>query len=398
MRKTIAILCLLLSLNVLAQFDNENITVGAERLEQYLPILSNKNVALVVNQTSMIDDQHLVDVLIDNGVKINKIFAPEHGFRGSADAGETVNNAVDVKTRIPLISLYGKNKKPTAAQLSGVDVVVFDIQDVGARFYTYISTMHYVMEACAENNKKLVILDRPNPNGHYIGGPILDSNFKSFVGMHKIPIVHGLTVGELACMINEEGWLKGGINCNVEVITCVGYDHNTFYKLPVKPSPNLPDMQSIYLYPHLCFFEGTPVSIGRGTDQPFSIIGYPNNSASTYSFTPKSKEGAKYPKHENKICKGENLSTLDFETLQSINDLDLSYLLKYHNYFKSGVIQAKEPFFNKNMFIDKLFGTDLVRKMISQGKTESAIKEAYLEDLMEYKLKRKKYLLYTDFE
>ena len=398
MKKIFVFLGLLVSFSVWAQFDNDKITVGAERLDQYLPIVADKNVALVVNQTSVIGDTHLVDVLLSEGVSIKKIFAPEHGFRGAADAGEKVKSSVDSKTGIPLVSLYGKNKKPTEAQLSNIDVVVFDIQDVGARFYTYISTMHYVMEACAEQGKKVVILDRPNPNGHYVGGPILDPDFKSFVGMHKIPIVHGLTVGELACMINEEGWLDGGKSCDVEVITCLGYDHQSFYELPIKPSPNLPDMKSIYLYPHLCFFEGTPLSIGRGTDKPFTIIGYPNNKQSTFDFMPLSKVGAKYPKHENVICKGENLSTKGYSELQSFNQLDLSYLIKYHNYFKSKTIEANEPYFNKNNFIDKLFGTDKIRKMIAEGKTEEQIREVYFDDLMEYKLMRKKYLLYGDFE
>jgi len=398
MKKIFVFLGLLVSLSVWAQFDNDKITVGAERLDQYLPIIADKKVALVVNQTSVIGETHLVDVLLSEGISIKKIFAPEHGFRGAADAGEKVKSSVDSKTGIPLVSLYGKNKKPSVEQLSNIDVVIFDIQDVGARFYTYISTMHYVMEACAEQNKKMIILDRPNPNGHYVGGPILDSNFKSFVGMHKIPIVHGLTVGELACMINEEGWLNGEKNCDVEVITCLGYDHKSFYELPIKPSPNLPDMKSIYLYPHLCFFEGTPLSIGRGTDKPFTIIGHPNSMQAAFEFTPLSKEGAKYPKHENVVCSGENLSTMDYSELQSFKQLNLSYLIKYHNYFKSKIINTEEPYFNENNFIDKLFGTDKIRKMIAEGKTEEQIQEMYFDDLMKYKLTRKKYLLYADFE
>ena len=398
MKKIFVFLGLLVSLSVWAQFDNDKITVGAERLDQYLPIIADKKVALVVNQTSVIGETHLVDVLLSEGISIKKIFAPEHGFRGAADAGEKVKSSVDSKTGIPLVSLYGKNKKPSVEQLSNIDVVIFDIQDVGARFYTYISTMHYVMEACAEQNKKIVILDRPNPNGHYVGGPILDPNFKSFVGMHKIPIVHGLTVGELACMINEEGWLNGRKNCDVEVITCLGYDHKSFYELPIKPSPNLPDMKSIYLYPHLCFFEGTPLSIGRGTDKPFTIIGHPNSMQAAFEFTPLSKEGAKYPKHENVVCSGENLSTMDYSELQSFKQLNLSYLIKYHNYFKSKIINTEEPYFNENNFIDKLFGTDKIRKMIAEGKTEEQIQEMYFDDLMKYKLTRKKYLLYADFE
>lgn len=386
------LLCLsALSLN--AQFDNEEITVGAERMEQYLPLLQGKKVAVVVNQTSVVKETHLVDALISREIGIVKIFAPEHGFRGTADAGESVKNGVDVRTGLPIVSLYGKNKKPSAEQLRGIDVVVFDIQDVGARFYTYISTMHYVMEACAENDKKVVVLDRPNPNGHYVDGPILDPNFKSFVGMHPIPVVHGLTVGELACMINEEGWLKGGLNCNVEVIPCLGYTHKSFYKLPIKPSPNLPNMESIYLYPHLCFFEGTTVSVGRGTDFPFQLIGHPQIK-DTYAFKPTPKPGAKYPKLEGKACYGKFLGTSSWSNFQSQSELNLDWLHEYHQKLnKSG----GEPFFLKTLFIDKLAGTDQLRKDLIAGKSIEEIRETWQKDLEVYKSLRKKYLLYEDF-
>lgn len=387
------------TLRVEAQFDNAAITVGAERMEQYLPLLQNQQVALVVNQTSVVGEKHLVDALIAEGVEVVKIFAPEHGFRGTADAGESVKNGIDVKTGRPIVSLYGKNKKPNADQLRGIDIVIFDIQDVGARFYTYISTMHYVMEACAEQDKKVLILDRPNPNGHYVDGPILDPAFKSFVGMHPIPIVHGLTVGELACMINEEGWLKDGLNCNVEVIPCLGYSHQSFYQLPIKPSPNLPNMESVYLYPSLCFFEGTIVSVGRGTDHPFQMIGHPkigtNSGTGDHVFRPAPKPGAKYPKLEGQTCYGTFLGNSTWSDFQNMSELNIDWFHDYHNILQKN---TSEPFFLKTLFIDKLAGTDQLRKDLLAGKTVNEIRQAWQKDLEAYKQMRKKYLLYPDFE
>ena len=384
----------------IAQFDNDKITIGAAQMDKYLPKLQNKKVGVVVNQTSMIGDLHLVDALLAKDVNLTKIFAPEHGFRGTADAGENVKNTTDIQTNLPILSLHGKTKKPTNAQLAGLDMVIFDIQDVGARFYTYISTMHYVMEACAENNIKMLILDRPNPNGHYVDGPVLEEAHKSFVGMHKIPVIHGMTVGELACMIDQEGWLKGGLSCDMEVIPCEGYTHKSFYQLPVRPSPNLPNMQSIYLYPHLCFFEGTTVSIGRGTNQQFQIVGHPDYELGSYKFTPKSGEGSKYPKHENKECHGQNLSDIPLVYMQKMEELNLSWLMLFANYFNSEANKGKQkkPFFNDNLFIDKLAGTDKLRKDILAGKSEYEIRQSWKEDVAIFKTKRAKYLLYPDFE
>lgn len=373
----------------------KELAVGAAQLDKYLPILKGKKVGLVVNQTSTIGDMHLVDKLIAQKIDVQKVFAPEHGFRGKADAGEQVKNAKDVKTGLPIISLYGKNKKPTVAQIQDLDVLVFDIQDVGARFYTYISTMHYVMEACAENGKKLLILDRPNPNGHYVDGPVLGKSLQSFVGMHPIPIVHGLTMGELAQMINGEKWLKNGVTCAITIIKCEGYTHNYFYQLPIKPSPNLPNNKSIYLYPSLCLFEGTTISVGRGTNKQFQIVGspaYKSVANMPYQFTPKSQTGAKYPKHENKVCKGIDLSTLSFAELTSPKKINLQWILDFYQ-----AAPDKTAFFNKNNFFEKLAGTKTLREQIKAGKSETAIRASWEPALTKFKDKRKKYLLYPDF-
>ena len=312
------------------------IQVGAAQLDELLPKLSNQRVALVVNQTSMIGKTHLVDSLQKRGVNIKKIFSPEHGFRGDADAGETVKDGTDTKTNLPVVSLYGNNKKPSAQQLEDVDIVIFDIQDVGVRFFTYISSLHYLMEACAEQNKKLIVLDRPNPNGSYVDGPVLDPSLKSFVGMHPIPIVHGLTVGELALMINGEGWLLGKMKCAVEIIKMKNYKHDLPYSLSIKPSPNLPNDQSIALYPSSCLFEGTVLSVGRGTLHPFEWIGHPDLKNQPFQFTPVSIVGmAKNPPHENKLCYGIDLSREKVE-----RRISLSYLIKLFHQFPD-----KEKFF-----------------------------------------------------
>ncbi len=370
--------------------EKKEIIVGAKQLNQYLPLLEGKKIGLIVNHSSFIDTSHLVDVLIENNVKVVKIFAPEHGFRGKADAGEQVKDGVDIKTGLPIVSLYGKNKKPLPEQIVDLDVLVFDIQDVGARFYTYISTMHYVMEAAAESNKKMIVLDRPNPNGHYVDGPILDTNFQSFVGMHSIPIVHGMTVGELALMINGEKWLKNHVQCDLKVIKCQHYDHKTFYNLPIKPSPNLPNMGSIYLYPSLCLFEGTKVSVGRGTTKPFLQIGIPQSTTYNYSFVPQPNEGAKHPKHEGKACEGIDFSPLPLDSLRNTK-FSIKWLVEFYQ-----LTNNKEDFFNN--FFNKLAGNSDLKEQIINGYTIEEIRSSWDEPLKEFKQKRKQYLLYPDFE
>ena len=374
-------------------FDNKRITVGAERTDQYLPLLEGKRVAVVANQTSVFNDAHLVDVLIAKGVDLKKVFAPEHGFRGVADAGELLQDGKDKKTGKPVISLYGKNKKPTAEQLTDVDVVVFDIQDVGARFYTYISSMHYVMEACAEQGKQFIVLDRPNPNGFYVDGPILEEDEKSFVGMHPVPIVHGMTVGEYAQMINGEEWLKNGAQCELNVISCMGYDHDSSYELPIPPSPNLPNMSAIYLYPTLCLFEGTYLSVGRGTDKQFQIIGAPNLEVGSFRFTPESMQGAKHPKHEGQECRGFDLGTFGEFYMRNTRRIYLFWLL---NIYKALNEEERAKLFDP--FFDKLAGTTKLREQIQQGKSEEEIIASWADGLAAFKEVRSKYLLYKDFK
>lgn len=359
----------------------QDVHVGAEQLDVVLPALKNKRLALVVNHTAMVGKTHLVDTLLKSGMIIQKIMAPEHGFRGKADAGETVKDGADSKTGLPIVSLYGNNKKPTAAQLSDVDVVVFDIQDVGVRFFTYISTLHYVMEACAENGKKVVVLDRPNPNGAYVDGPLLQSEHKSFVGMHPIPIVHGMTIGEYATMINGEGWING--KCSLDVVKLQNWKHSDTYPIPHKPSPNLPNDHAIRLYPSTCLFEGTALSVGRGTQTPFEVIGHPDLKNMPFSFTPVSIEGmSKNPPHENKICYG-----LDLRTAPLKNQLDLSYLIQLYKSYPD-----KEKFFIP--YFEKLAGTSVLREQIKSGMTEEAIRKTWEDDLTKFSAIRIKYLLY----
>jgi len=382
--KIYILLYTLVSLSSIEAQSNSGIKVGAEQFEKYLPLLKDKQVALVVNPTSLVDSTHLVDVLLSQNIDIKTIFAPEHGFRGDADAGEAVHDGKDPKTGLPIISLYGNNKKPSSAQLKEIDIVVFDIQDVGVRFYTYISTMHYVMEACAQNKIPLLILDRPNPNGHYIDGPILEKEFTSFVGMHPIPIVHGLTVGELAQMINGERWLKNRSQCMLTVIPVEGWNHNMPYSLPVKPSPNLPNDEAINLYPSLCFFEATEISVGRGTYTPFQVIGSPL-SKGPYAFTPTSIEGmAKHPKHENEPCFGYDLR----ETPRK-NAIDLSYLIKLYQEYPN-----QSTFFMNSNFFNLLAGNASLQEQIKAGLSENEIRESWKEDLTNYKKMRLKYLIY----
>lgn len=368
-----------------ANNQSNKLVLGAERTNAYISLLEGKNVGLLINHTSMIGDTHLVDFLLQKNIDIKKIFAPEHGFRGKADAGEKIEDNVDVKTGIQVASLYGNNKKPTPEMLESLDVVIFDIQDVGTRFYTYISSMHYMMEACAENHVKMIVFDRPNPNGHYIDGPILRPEFKSFVGMHSIPVVHGLTVGELAQMINGEGWLEGGMKCDLEVVPMENYAHADPYSLPINPSPNLPNDKSINLYPSLCFFEGTKMSIGRGTQFPFQVIGYPDDRFGKFSFTPESIVGmAKYPKYEGKKCYG-----VDLRNSKSLDRLDLGYLIDHYNLWK------KEESFFTNYF-NTLAGTDQLKMQIESGMSVKEIRASWKDELENYKQLRNKYLLYKD--
>ncbi|MFZ1705105.1 MAG: DUF1343 domain-containing protein [Saprospiraceae bacterium] len=368
---------------------NVVIVPGAERLALYHPMIKNKRVGLVVNQTSVFKNTHLVDTLLEIGVNVVKILAPEHGFRGEADAGEKIKDDVDPKTGIPVISLYGSKKKPSPAEMVDIDILIFDIQDVGVRFYTYISTLHYVMESCAQNNIPLIVLDRPNPNIHYVDGPVLDSQFSSFVGIHSVPVVYGLTIGEYATMINGEKWLKDGVQCDLQIVENKNYTRDSYYDLPVRPSPNLPNALSILLYPSLCFFEGTTLSIGRGTQKQFQVIGHPSLT-SDYFFVPKPNFGSKSPPLNGEKCFGEDLTINTIQHLMEQKKLDLRYLLSYYEKMKA----VGQNFFLENLFFDKLAGTDALRKMIISGKNESEIRASWKNDLEKYEKIRRKYLLY----
>ncbi|MEP7109511.1 MAG: DUF1343 domain-containing protein [Ferruginibacter sp.] len=382
---------------------------GAERMGTYLPLLKGKSVAVFANQTSMVKYSHLVDTLVKCGIKIVKIFGPEHGFRGDADAGEHVVDAKDKKTGIPVVSLYGNHQKPTAEDLADVDVLVFDIQDIGVRFYTYISSLEYYLEAALENHKPLLILDRPNPNGFYVDGPVLDRKFKSFIGMQPIPVVYGMTIGEYALMLAGEKWLSPRANAintynistqptsdtpfHVQVIKCKNYDHNSKYILPVNPSPNIKSMQAIYLYPSTCFIEGTVLSEGRGTDAPFQIFGHPTLPVNLYAFTPKPNAGAKSSKCFNQKCYGWYISGTNEEILEQLdNSIQLKYLLNAYKLFP-----GKDSFFLKNNFINKLAGNDLLIQQVKQVKQEAEIRKSWEPALSNFKNTRKKYLLYEDF-
>jgi uncharacterized protein YbbC (DUF1343 family) len=369
----------------------KKIITGADCISLYFPYIKAKNIGMVVNQTSVIGTRQTttVDSLLALGIKIKKIFGPEHGFRGNASNGAVVGDDVDAKTGLPVISLYGKHYKPTAADLNGLDLLVFDIQDVGARFYTYISTLHYVMEACAENNIELVVLDRPNPNGLTVDGPILDTAYKSFVGMHRIPIAHGMTIAEYAQMINGEGWLNKGVKCKLKIIKMTNYSHSMPYKLPVNPSPNLNTYQSILLYPSVCLFEGTTLSLGRGTMEPFQIVGHPSLKGKyAYSFKPVSIPGmSEDPPQKNMICYGINLKKYNADSLRKTGKINLSWLIKMYKDFPD-----KSKFFNA--YFTKLAGTEQLRKQIEQGLTEQQIRKSWEPGLSRFKATRKKYLLY----
>jgi len=370
------------------------IVCGADQETEYLPKLSGKRVAVVCNQTSIRQNQeHLVDYLLKQKVNLVTVFSPEHGFRGTASAGEELEDGKDKATGLPIFSLYGKNKKPTAEMLAGVDIVLFDLQDVGTRFYTYISTMSLMMEACAELNKPMIVLDRPNPNGHYIDGPVLKPGFESFVGLHPVPVVHGVTVGEYARMVNGERWLADSVVCDLTVVGVLNYAHNTPYSLPVAPSPNLPNELAIRLYPSLCFFEGTTVAIGRGTDLPFQQMGAPwlQPFFPEYNFTPKPNEGAKEPKYAGEACYGVVLTDFARSFLPNYNHIYLYWLIESYQ-----LAPDKEKFFNS--YFDKLAGTDALRLQIQTGMSEDEIRQSWERDIYLYKLIRAKYLLYPDFE
>jgi uncharacterized protein YbbC (DUF1343 family) len=416
--KNLLLICLMLlgfCQNLYAQnYDNTNFfQTGADQYELYLPLLINKKIAVVTNQTGIIvvetfdtvsviyDDgrkdettskhaikRNIVDFLDENKINIKKVFAPEHGFRGDADAGEHVENGTDKKTGIPIISLYGNNKKPTAEQLKEIDVVLFDIQDVGVRFYTYISTLAYVMEACAENNVEIIVLDRPNPNDGFIDGPVLKNHWKSFVGMHNVPVVYGLTIGEYGKMLNGEKWLKNGVQAKYTLIPMKNYHKKKRYGVSANPSPNLPNMKAINLYPSLCFFEGTQVSVGRGTDFPFQIYGSPWTENLPYQFTPKPNLGAKDPFLNGKLCYGENLSNYE----KDLREINLEWLINTYKNYKN----PKQNFFLENLFFDKLAGTDELRKQIIAGKSATEIKNSWKKDLENFQKIRAKYVVYED--
>ncbi len=368
----------------------QEVKTGAESTEEYLPLLKGKRVAVLTNQTGIIGKSHLVDSLVSLKVNIVAILSPEHGFRGDADAGEHVSSSVDAKTGIPIKSLYeGNTGKPSSDLMKTIDILVYDLQDVGVRFYTYLTTMARMMEACAENKVKMIVLDRPNPIGFYVDGPILDMKYKSGVGWLPIPTVHGMTLGELAMMINGEKWLTNGIQCNLTVIKCKNYTHATLYTLPVKPSPNLPDMRSIYLYPSTCYFEATPVSLGRGTNVPFQIYGHPNMKGYDFKFTPRSIPGAKTPPQLNRECYGVDLSKKP--SIEEINKagINLEYVIDAYNN-----LNLDDHFFRS--FFELLIGRDYVRKMIKEGKSAAEIKAMWADDVAKFKIQRKPYLLYPE--
>jgi uncharacterized protein YbbC (DUF1343 family) len=414
MRSIFPILLLLISYASGSQITNGKIITGADRTEVYIPLLKGKRVAVFANHTAVIGNTHLVDSLLKRGVNIVKAFGPEHGFRGTADAGQKMDNYIDPATGIPVISLYGKKRRPSAEDLADVDILIFDIQDVGVRFYTYISSLQEYMEAAFENSKPLLILDRPNPNGHYVDGPVLDTAYRSFIGMQPVPIVYGMTIGEYAFMLAGEKWLSPKANAKHDyyktaensadtpfhflVLKCKNYDHNSKYELPVKPSPNLPDYASVYWYPSTCFFEGTVLSEGRGTDHPFCIFGHPDLPKTLFSFTPTAREGAANPKLKDKRCFGWNVYDTKAEVLKQVdNQVQLKWILQAYKMFPN-----KDSFFLRPKtgayFFDKLAGDDSLRKQIIAGKTEYEIRAGWEPKLEAFKAIRKKYLMYTDFE
>lgn len=414
-RKSILLFCLMAF--IINGYSQKRIIPGAESMDQYLPLLKGKTVAVFANQTSMVAHTHLVDTLMKRGIKVIRIFGPEHGFRGEADAGEKVGNAIDKATGIEVVSLYGKHNKPTAEDLKGVDIMLFDIQDVGVRFYTFISSLQKYIEAALENSIPLIILDRPNPNGFYVDGPVLDKKYQSFVGMQPVPIVYGLTIGEYSLMLAGEKWLSDEANkkyayyqhakktsdspFHLLVIKNQNYDHNSKYILPIKPSPNLPEIQSVYLYPSTCFFEGTTLSEGRGTDKPFQIFGAPSLPKNLYSFTPGPTSGAKSSKHYGEVCYGWNLSGTASQVLQKVNKrIQLKWLIEAYRLFpdKNNFFIVPKSGSMENSFFNKLAGNNELWQQIKRGDSEQSIRASWEPQLSKYKKMRKKYLLYKDFE
>ncbi len=370
------------------------IKLGAERFDKYLPLLKGKTVGIVANQTTIIGKTNLVDTLLSLKVNLKKVLCPEHGFRGDADAGEIVRDSIDNKTGLTLISIYTDSKKPTKKDLEGLDVLIFDLQDVGTRFFTNISQMHYVMEACAENSVAVMVLDRPNPHGFYVDGPMLDTAYRSFVGMHEVPVMHGMTIGEYAQMVNGEGWLLNKVKCNLTVIPCDNYTHESLYDLPIKPSPNLPNMTAIWLYPSICFFEGTIFSLGRGTDYPFQVYGHPSMKDLEFSFTPVPKPGAKNPPLLNQKCYGYDLRNYDVNKIIKARKIDLSFIIDAYKKYKETKDTAN--FFIP--YINTLAGNNILQQQIKDGLSEGEIRKTWKADLDKFMMMRKKYLLYEDFK
>lgn len=387
--KNLLLILFFLCAPAISQAQESRVIPGDEQTSEYFPILKGKQIAVFSNHTGMLGNKHVLDILLENKFNVTAIFSPEHGFRGDADAGEHVASSVDSKTGVPILSLYdGKEKKPSAASMAKFDILIVDIQDVGLRYYTYYATMCQLMDACAEYNKKVLILDRPNPNGHYVDGPILDMKYKSGVGWLPIPTVHGMTLGELALMVNGEKWLPESRKCDITVIKCKNYTHQTLYRLPIAPSPNLPNMKAVYLYPSTCYFEATPVSLGRGTSLPFQIYGHPDMTGYSYSFTPKSTLGAKTPPQMDKLCHGVDLSKLSDEEIYA-KGIDLSYIINAYRNLNIG-----DKFFYNSF--EKLVGRDYVRRMIEEGKSANEIKAMWKSDVEKFKKQRRPYLLYKE--
>jgi uncharacterized protein YbbC (DUF1343 family) len=368
--------------------DYNKITSGAQQYKEYASLLEGKNIAIVANQASILKDIHLVDFLLKKDIKISKVFSPEHGFRGSAGAGEKVKSNIDEKTGLQIVSLYGNHKKPTPTDLNNIDLILFDLQDVGVRFYTYISTLTYVMEACAENDIPLIVLDRPNPNGYFVDGPVLKPEFKSFVGMHKVPVVYGMTIGEYAKMVNGEKWMKDQLSCDLTIIKLKKYSRDMIVKLPIKPSPNLPNWESVYLYPSLCFFEGTIISAGRGTDFPFQVYGHPKLNSNNFNFTPHPNAGSKHPKLQGKQCNGQNLSDYAKNHENNKSGINLNWLIESYNILNSDSVKVFNDYFNK------LAGNSELKEQIKNGLSQKEIKKTWKTDLKKFNQIRKKYLIY----
>ena len=369
---------------------SQGIVPAADRPLLYLSLLKSKHIALIVNHASLVRKHHLLDYLLKEKIHIQKIFVPEHGFRGNADAGAHIENSRDKNTGLPIISLYGKRSKPSKSDLEGIELILFDLQDVGVRCYTYLSTLHYVMEAAAERHIPLVVLDRPNPNGNTVDGPVLKRKYRSFVGLDPVPLLYGMTIGEYARMLNGEGWLKGGVKADLRVVPLGGYTHRSRYALPVKPSPNLPNERAVMLYPSLVLFEGTVISAGRGTAKPFQLYGAPEYTEKTFSFVPRSMSGAKHPKHEGKRCYGADLSCINIGKYRTQGKLNLGYLKDAYRHYAD-----KQHFFlHGGKFFDKLAGTDRLRKQIISGASEAQIRQSWEKGLVKFKKIRERYLLY----